>query len=93
MVRYIGNRSSFVKTIGPYQLTTKPVDWEGDDRQRQMSGKQILSPRARILNHLEKKRFDPIAEQQLSQPAYIKRNVDDRGISRPPTGHSKMFPG
>lgn len=90
------HNTPFVSYLGPYTLDNKKRDWEGDGQKRQpSSGKQILSPRARLMhrNMEAKGRFEPEAEPVLTVPGHIKRNVDDRGLAAPPRGHSRQWPG
>ena len=88
----------FVGYLGPADLKPVQRDWEGDNQKRMpSSGKQILSPRALLLQRRRRDMgvadsMEPSSEGIVTTPSHIKRFVDDRGLSVGPRGHSKAFP-
>jgi hypothetical protein len=74
--------TDFLRYLGPPHLQPKKVDWQGDPQKRLLSGAQILSPRARQLNHIAMNRLDPEAQTKVTEPAEIKRHVNDMGLAK-----------
>lgn len=83
MVRFenTGN-TQFVRYLGDYRLKQKFKDWQGDSTKRMPGGKQILSPRARLLHRANRKRFDPEAESKVTEPGIHKININNPAVAK-----------
>jgi len=83
MVRFenTGN-TQFVRYLGDYRLKQKFKDWQGDPVKRLPGGKQILSPRARLLHRANRTRFDPLAESKVTEPGIHMEKINNPALAK-----------
>jgi len=83
MVRYdYTANTDFVQYVGPYTLTNKEVDWQGDGQKRMPNGTQILSTRALKLHSIKQNTYNPSAESKVSEGARYRPSLSDPNLSQ-----------